>query len=92
MSKSPGAAFVDPVISSTDKMHCDSSAFLIKTPTSTHRYATLLFDLGVRKDQKNGPTTFIEGAKQVSCIIEEKDVATILRENGQDSANVEGIV
>lgn len=50
MGKFPGAAFIDPIIPGTEEMHCVSFAFLIEHPTSTHKYATLLFNLNIRKD------------------------------------------
>ncbi|EUC40474.1 hypothetical protein COCMIDRAFT_41198 [Bipolaris oryzae ATCC 44560] len=76
-----GTAVIDPVISITKDMSYGSFAFLIKHSTSTHRYATFLFDLA----------TFMEGAKQLGCIMEvEKDDTTMLRENEQNSTSVGG--
>lgn len=54
---------------------------------------TTLFDLGVRRDWENSPEAFVTGIKESGCHISvEKDVATILRENGQDLGEVGAIV
>ncbi|KAH7399182.1 metallo-beta-lactamase superfamily protein [Phaeosphaeria sp. MPI-PUGE-AT-0046c] len=93
MSKFPASGFVDPMVPGFAEVDCCDFAFLIEHPTSTHKCSTLLFDLGVRKDWENSPATFVEGVKSAGCVIEvEKDVATILREHGQDLNKVGGIV
>ena len=93
MSKFPMFAFVDPLMPGHSEMNCCDFAFLIEHPKSGHKYDTLLFDLGVRKDWENLPTPFVEGVKEGGCFIEVgKDVATILKENGQDLSEVGGII
>ncbi|KAH7028442.1 metallo-beta-lactamase superfamily protein [Macrophomina phaseolina] len=93
MSKFPSWTFVEPQIPGFTEMDVRAFSFLIQHASSGNRYDTLLFDLGVRKDWENCPTSFVEGIKQAGCKIEvEKDVATILRENGQALTDVGGIV
>ncbi|KAF2994365.1 hypothetical protein E8E13_001363 [Curvularia kusanoi] len=93
MSGFPSWTFVEPHVPGFDEMNCGSYSFLIKHASSVSKYDTLLFDLGVRKDWENCPTSFVEGIKQLGSKIEvEKDVATILRENKQSLEEVGGII
>jgi glyoxylase-like metal-dependent hydrolase (beta-lactamase superfamily II) len=93
MYKFPASSFVHPMVPGWDEMDCRSYAFLIKHPSSGGKYGTLLFDLGVRKDWHNCPTTFVEGIKKGGHIIEvEKDAADILQDHGEKLEEVGGIV
>jgi glyoxylase-like metal-dependent hydrolase (beta-lactamase superfamily II) len=93
MSKFPMFAFVDPLMPGHTEMKCGDFAFLIEHPKSGNKNDTLLFDLGVRKDWENLPAPFVEGVRKGGCVIEvQKDVATILRENGRDLSEVGGII
>ncbi|KAF5970657.1 metallo-beta-lactamase superfamily [Fusarium coicis] len=93
MSNFPMWAFLDPLMPGHEEMKgCDFS-FIVEHPKSGNKYDTLLFDLGVRKDWENLPTPFVQGIKEGGCKIEvQKDVATILKENGKDLSEVGGIV
>lgn len=93
MSKFPASEFFDPTVPGFTEMDACDFAFLVEHPSNTSKYATLLFDLGVRKDWENSPASFVQGVKKAGCVIEvEMDVATILRNNGHDLANVGGII
>jgi glyoxylase-like metal-dependent hydrolase (beta-lactamase superfamily II) len=89
----PASTFVEPDVPGFDFMDVGSYSFVVKHPGSGSKYNTLLFDLGVRKDWENLPATFVEGIKAGGYGISvEKDVATILRENGQDLNEVGAII
>jgi glyoxylase-like metal-dependent hydrolase (beta-lactamase superfamily II) len=95
MSGFPASTFVEPDVPGFDTMNAGSYAFVIKHkhPGSGSKYDTLVFDLGVRKDWENLPKTFVEGIKTAGFGISvEKDVATILRDNGQDLNEVGAII
>ena len=93
MSGFPASTFVEPDVPGFETMNAGSYAFVIKHAGSDHKYNTLLFDLGVRKDLENLPKNFVEGIKAAGFGIRvEKDVATILRENGQDLNEVGAII
>lgn len=93
MSNFPMFAFVEPLMPGHTEMDCGDFAFLIEHPKSGHKYDTMLFDLGVRKDWENLPVPFVEGVKKEGCTISvRKDVATILKENGRSLSEVGGIV
>ncbi|OJJ35566.1 hypothetical protein ASPWEDRAFT_111079 [Aspergillus wentii DTO 134E9] len=52
-----------------------------------------MFDLGVRKDWENSPEAFVAGIKDSGgCISVDKDVATLLRERGQDLGEIGAII
>lgn len=90
----PIAAFMEPTVPGFDKMSAPCYGFSIKHHGQTKsKYDTLIFDLGIRKDWENGPKGMVERAKEMGYIIKtQKDVATILRENGQDLNEVGGII
>jgi len=95
MSGFPASTFVEPDVPGFETMSAGSYAFVIKHkhPGSRGKYDTLVFDLGVRKDWENLPKTFVQGIKAAGFGISvEKDVATILRENGQDLNEVGAII
>lgn len=93
MSGFPSWTFAEPHVPGFDGMNCGSYSLLIKHASSGSKYDTLLFDLSVRKDWENCPTSFVEGIKQSGSKIEvEKDIATISRQNGQSLEEVGGII
>jgi glyoxylase-like metal-dependent hydrolase (beta-lactamase superfamily II) len=93
MSGFPASTFVEPDVPGYDTMSGGSYAFVVKHASSGSKYDTLVFDLGVRKDWENLPASFVEGIKAAGFGISvEKDVATILRENGQDLNEVGAII
>jgi glyoxylase-like metal-dependent hydrolase (beta-lactamase superfamily II) len=93
LSKFPSWAFVEPSMPGFDEIDVRSYAFLIKRYRSGHKYDTLLFDLGVRKDWHNCPTSLVEAIKQSGSHIEvQKDISTILEENGQSLADIGGVI
>nr|AMB48857.1 metallo-beta-lactamase [Fusarium camptoceras] len=93
MSNFPMSSFLDPLVAGHEEMKgCDFS-FIVEHPKSGNKYDTLLFDLGVRKDWENLPAPFVQGVKEGGCKINvQKDVATILKDNGKDLAEVGGII
>jgi glyoxylase-like metal-dependent hydrolase (beta-lactamase superfamily II) len=93
MSGFPASTVVEPDVPGYDTMSGGSYAFVIKYPGSGTKYDTLVFDLGVRKGWENLPKNFVQGIKAAGFGISvEKDVATILRENGQDLSQVGAII
>jgi glyoxylase-like metal-dependent hydrolase (beta-lactamase superfamily II) len=81
--------FVDPPIKGTERLHCPAFVFLVEHSSGRK----LLFDLGVRKDFEKLPPpiqAYIQqGAVQVTV---EKDVLTILNENGVNAKEIEAII
>lgn len=93
MSGFPASSFVEPPVPGLDTMNVGAYAYLIRHPSSNTKYSTTVFDLGVRKDWENSPEAFVAGIKASGgCISVDKDVATILRENGQDLGDVGAII
>lgn len=94
MSGFPASTFVKPLVPGFDTINVGSYAFLIKhNGSKPSKYDTVLFDLGVRKDWENLPETFVAAIKGSGCNINvETDVASILRDNGQDLNSVGGII
>lgn len=93
MSGFPASTFVEPDVPGFDTMNVKSYSYIIKHAPSGNKHDTLLFDLGVRKDVENLPETFIAGIKAGGYGISvDKDVATILRENGQDLNEIGAII
>lgn len=50
MSKFPASDLLHPIVHGFEEMYCREIAFLVKHPSSKHKYATLLWNLRVRKD------------------------------------------
>ncbi|XHG06573.1 Gamma-lactamase fdb1 [Aspergillus wentii] len=93
MSGFPASSFVDPLVPGFDTMNAGSYAYLIRHPGSNTKYGTIMFDLGVRKDWENSPEAFVAGIKDSGgCISVDKDVATLLRERGQDLGEIGAII
>lgn len=92
----PAAAFTNPQIPGAEMIKDGVSyAFLIKhkNPDAPSKFDTLVFDLGARKDFENGPTVLIEQAQQAGFrFTVDKDVATILKESGQDLNDVGAVI
>ena len=82
----PSSLFVEPQL--FENITAPAYSFLIK-----HKDDTLLFDLGIRKDWENGPTSVVEMVRPYADKLHiDKDVATILRENGQALEGVSAII
>nr|OQO24637.1 hypothetical protein B0A51_08723 [Rachicladosporium sp. CCFEE 5018] len=91
----PAAYFVEPEIPGLSVVTAPCYGFLIKhrSSTSKSKYDTFVFDLGVRVDWENSPKSLVDMINGSGASIEvEKDVATILRENGQDLNEIGGIM
>ena len=93
----PSLMLVEPELPGFNTITAPCYSFLIKhhstNPQQQNKYDNLIFDLGIRKDWKNGPASIVAQAKPFESNIHiEKDVATILRENGQSLEDVGGIV
>ncbi|KAH7041514.1 metallo-beta-lactamase superfamily protein [Microdochium trichocladiopsis] len=85
MSKFPMFAFVDPLMPGHHEMNCGDFAFLVEHPKSGNKACARI--------GRTYPTPFVHGVKQGGCVIEvDKDVATILKENGKDLSEVGGVV
>jgi len=82
----PSSLFVEPQL--FQNLTAPAYSFLIK-----HKDDTLLFDLGIRKDWENSPTAVVEMVRPHADNLRiDKDVATILRENGQALEDVSAII
>ena len=82
----PSSLFVQPQL--FEYITAPVYSFLIK-----HRDDTLIFDLGISKDWENGPTSIVERVKPYADKLRiDKDVATILRENGQALEDISAII
>jgi glyoxylase-like metal-dependent hydrolase (beta-lactamase superfamily II) len=93
MSGFPASTFVEPDVPGFDFMNVKSYSYIIKHKSSGTKYDTVLFDLGVRRDVENLPETFLTAIRAGGYGISvEKDVATILRENGHDLGDIGGII
>ncbi|KAM0716682.1 hypothetical protein Q7P37_008127 [Cladosporium fusiforme] len=89
----PASTFMEPEVAGYDTMSGGSYAFIIKHAYSGNKHDTMVFDLGVRQDWENLPAAFVAEVKASgSSISVEKDVATILKENGQDLKEVGAII
>ncbi|KAI7280268.1 Metallo-hydrolase/oxidoreductase [Hortaea werneckii] len=91
----PTSAFMSPQVPGYDYVQAPCYSFLInhKNPEAPSKYDQLVFDLGVRKDWENAPAGLIQSAKEGGFTIKvDKDVATILKENGEDLNKIGGIV
>lgn len=85
--------FVEPHVQGLDCLDAGSYSFIVKHAPSGNKHDTILFDLGVRKDWENSPESFLASIKASGGEINvEKDVATILRENGQDLNEIGAII
>ncbi|CEI63560.1 hypothetical protein FVEN_g6691 [Fusarium venenatum] len=94
MSNVPASSFVEPLVSGFETLNAGSYAFLIKhTSSKSSKHDTMVFDLGVRKDWENLPDTFVAAVKEEGWSIDvQTDVASILRDNGQDLNSVGAII
>lgn len=95
MSNFAMSAFLDPLMPGHEEMKGGDFCFIVEHPSNggNNKYDTILFDLGVLKDWENLPTPFVQAVKEGGCKIEvEKDVATILEENGKDLSEVGAII
>jgi hypothetical protein len=93
----PSAYFVYPPVPGFQDLDTCAYSFLIKRSGTTRRktkYDTLVFDLGVRTDCENGPKDIVDELKTNPAVSlsAKKDVATILRENGQALEDIGGII
>ena len=90
----PITAFAQPEIPSlTTVVNGCSYSFLVRhsDPAAKSKYDTLLFDLGTRKDFENGPKAVVEQSKYFTYKVE-KNVFDILKDQGDDPAEVGGII
>ena len=80
---------VKPKVGKYSEVTCPCYCFLITHPSGRN----LLFDLGVRKDWENYAPALVSRIKQGGWGVSvEKDVATILEENGIQGKDIEGII
>ncbi|KAJ1334950.1 N-acyl homoserine lactone hydrolase [Microdochium nivale] len=93
MSGFPASSFVEPLVPGWDTMNCKSYSYLIRHGEPGSKYHTVLFDLGVRKDWENSPPGFVGPIKENGFGIKvDTDVASILRDNGEDLSQVGAII
>jgi hypothetical protein len=93
----PSLMLIEPELPGFNTVKACCYGFLIKhsntSPQSPNKYDTLIFDLGIRKDWENSAASIVEQVTPFKSALHiEKDVATILRENGQSLDEVGGIV
>lgn len=91
----PAAAFIQPPVPGFSELSAPCFGFMIKHKSqgSKSKHDTMIFDLGVRKDFENGPASLVKQFQSGNVIIRtEKDVATTLKENGQDLNEVGAII
>ena len=93
----PSLMLVEPELPGFNMLTACCYSFLIKhrstNPQNQSKYDTLVFDLGIRKDWENGPASIVAQVTPFqSNLLIEKDVATILRENGQNLEEIGGVV
>lgn len=93
----PSLMLMEPELPGFNTLEACCYGFLIKrrstNPQTQSKYDTLVFDLGIRKDWENSPTSIVEQMTPFKSNLHiEKDVATILRENDQDLKEVGGII
>jgi len=80
---------IQPIIADFKTITCPCFTFLIQHPSGRN----LVFDLGIRKDWKNAAPSILSMTNQGGITIEvEKDVATILTENGVNTKDVEAVI
>jgi hypothetical protein len=87
-------AFMEPSIPGHDNLNAVCYSFLIKhkSEDKPSKYDTILFDLGVRKDYRNGPRVLQQRLGQGVTIEVKQNVSEILEENGQDLNSIGGII
>ncbi|TLD07941.1 hypothetical protein E2P81_ATG10565 [Venturia nashicola] len=91
----PSSLFMQPELPNFNTLTAPCYSFLIKhhSPAKPNKHDTLIFDLGVREDFENSPTSIVEQfAPFKDGIRIEKDVATILRENNQPLSEIGAII
>ncbi|KAL1585843.1 hypothetical protein WHR41_05052 [Cladosporium halotolerans] len=92
----PAAHFMQPPMPGHETLSACCYSFLIKhrNPSAQSKYDNLVFDLGVRKDwAENAPSSVREQLKAPHVSVEvDKDVSTILQENGQALEKIGGII
>lgn len=93
----PSSMMMEPALPGFELMRACCYSFLIKHPISPsqsqNKDSTLIFDLGVRTDWENSPASLVaQMLPHKDNIHIEKDVATILRENGQSLSDIDGII
>ena len=96
LSGLPVAAFTSPEVGGYSTITGGIAySFLIKHPSSgeASKYDKLLFDLGLRKDIENSPKVIVEQGKTFGFQMEvQKNVYEILKDGGDDPAEVGGII
>lgn len=88
--------FFKPTIPGNEMLNACCYSFLInhRNPLKPSKHDTLIWDLGVRKDFENGPKVLVDMLKSLgdNAIKIDKDVSTILQENGVELKDIGGII
>ena len=92
----PTSNFFTPEIAGYATVVAVCYSFLVRhiNPASPSKYNTFVFDLGVRKDYLNSPPAILDtiNALPPGAIRVEKDVATILEDDGVDLDEIGAII
>ncbi|KAI1082923.1 beta-lactamase-like protein [Whalleya microplaca] len=86
----PARPFIEPPIPGHDYLAAPAYAFLIQHPTLNR---SIVFDLGIRKDYWNWPSSLLEPLKSAGVSINvPKDVREILDEHNINTHSIEAVV
>lgn len=92
----PSSMLIQPELPNFNTVTAPCYSFLIKHNSASgkqNKHDTLIFDLGIRKDWENSPTSIVEQITPFKSNLSiEKDVATILRENDQSLSEIGAII
>ena len=91
----PASMFMEPTIKGAEFLKACCYSFLInhENPDAKTKYDTMVFDLGVRKDFENSPKAVVDQVTGAGMTIPvEKNVVDVLKDNGEDPAQVGGII
>lgn len=93
----PSLMLIEPELPGFNTVQACCYSFLIKHRSTSSqnpsKYDTLVFDLGIRKDWENSAASIVAQVTPFKSNLHiDKDVATILRENGQDLQEIGGII
>lgn len=95
ISHLPSKFFMSPSIPGYDVIDAPCYSFLIKRKNAAKpgKYDQMVFDLGIRKDWRNGPQSVVDRVIRGGYKIEvDRDVAETLGEGGEDLGKIGAII